>query len=124
MSKQSATCHPERSVRAKGLCNPCYAHTRYKAHRQRYLGYALTWRFKHLYGITPEDYEALFKTQHGLCAICKNPPKRKKLFVDHCHGSGRVRGLLCDTCNLFLGGAHDNIEVLQAAITYLKGGLI
>lgn len=77
------------------------------------------------YGLTPESYDIMFKEQLGLCKICKNPsPKRwrsEKLFVDHDHKSGKVRGLLCHDCNYGLGGFKDNVELLKNAIKYIKG---
>ena len=123
MSKQ-VQCHPDRPHRAKGLCGACYKHSRYWINRSLALKHASAWRLKHIYKITLEDYEALFALQNGVCAICKSPPGRRRLSVDHCHSSGRIRGLLCDTCNPMLGNAHDRIDILQTAIDYLKGGLI
>lgn len=57
-------------------------------------------------------------TQSGKCLICNEIPKR--LVVDHCHTSGKVRGLLCDHCNTGLGRFKDSPELLMAAIRYLK----
>ncbi len=57
------------------------------------------------YGLLLEDYEDLLHRQGGVCALCKSPPARdKSLCIDHCHDSGRVRGLLCNRCNSLLGG--------------------
>jgi hypothetical protein len=72
-----------------------------------------------VYKMTLEDYENLFKAQNGLCAVCQQPSK-KKLNVDHCHTTGKVRGLLCWNCNIGIGKFKDNTNVLQNAITYLK----
>lgn len=55
------------------------------------------------YGITPEDYDALFVAQDGKCAICLKPPKVFRLHTDHDHKTGTVRGLLCVSCNTKLG---------------------
>lgn len=74
------------------------------------------------YGLTMDQYEALLRVQGGSCAICKGPPKGKGRFhVDHCHTTNVVRGLLCQTCNVLLGNAKDNVAVLDAAIAYLSG---
>jgi hypothetical protein len=60
---------------------------------------------KYTYGITAEQYEGMLASQDGYCAICRQPPKGDRpLAVDHCHRSGRVRALLCVSCNRFLGG--------------------
>jgi len=73
------------------------------------------------YGITPEVYKDMFVYQEGACAICGTPPPiDRKLAVDHDHLTGKVRGLLCQKCNVVLGGANDSIEILTKAIKYLK----
>jgi hypothetical protein len=53
---------------------------------------------KRRYGITLKQYDEMYKAQKGRCLLCRHQPKRT-LGVDHHHGSGRVRGLLCDACN-------------------------
>jgi len=61
------------------------------------------WRLKFQYGITEEQYDAMFRGQNGMCAICGTPPqggiRSKYLHVDHDHGTGSIRGLLCVSCN-------------------------
>jgi hypothetical protein len=80
-------------------------------------------RKRHLrakYGLAVEDYEQMAFGQGGLCAICRRPPASGPLDVDHDHLTGRVRKLLCGTCNLMLAGAQDNIERLSEGIAYLE----
>jgi hypothetical protein len=79
------------------------------------------------YGITLEDYEALHNAQAGVCAICGRPettrnPKcgMKSLAVDHCHTTGKVRGLLCHNCNRGIGHLQESPEVMAAAVKYLS----
>lgn len=74
------------------------------------------------YGISIEDYNKLFESQNGCCAICgiNRLLLSKELYVDHCHSTGKVRGLLCRECNFMLGYAKDKISILEAGITYLK----
>lgn len=77
------------------------------------------------YGITPENYQELFKRQNGCCAICKSSEvsttrRAYNLFVDHDHETGKVRGLLCHHCNAGLGQFKDKTESLQKAIEYLN----
>lgn len=72
------------------------------------------------YGLSLEDYEFMFADQNGVCAICLSPPLDRKLSVDHDHETGKVRGLLCDSCNTSLGGFLDSTETLERAINYLK----
>ena len=70
------------------------------------------------YNLTKENYEQLISTQNGKCAICGK--LTEKFDTDHDHITGRVRGLLCHSCNLLLGNAGDNIEILLNAIKYLE----
>jgi hypothetical protein len=73
------------------------------------------------YNITLNDYERLYKSQNGKCAICKCPETNmQKLSIDHCHTSTNIRALLCRKCNTGLGAFNDNVEYLNAAIEYLK----
>jgi hypothetical protein len=59
---------------------------------------------KRNYGLTPDDYARLLAAQHGVCAICEEPPKPGTiLYVDHSHATGKVRGLLCPACNIAVG---------------------
>jgi hypothetical protein len=80
---------------------------------------------KRTYGITIEDYEAMYAEQEGTCAICSGEgfvmkqSHNMKLVVDHCHETGRVRGLLCHNCNRALGLLKDSTDSLRAAINYL-----
>jgi hypothetical protein len=71
------------------------------------------------YGISVLEYELRLALQGGVCAICKEKPKRW-LFVDHCHRTGKVRGLLCGNCNSGLGFYQDNPRLTLAATTYLR----
>ena len=72
-----------------------------------------------LYGVTQEQYDALFAAQGGVCAICLQPAARA-LDVDHHHDSGTVRGLLCNKHNRALGLFGEDIGLLQEAIRYLE----
>lgn len=80
------------------------------------------WKLKHLYGMTECHYEALYVKQDGKCLICLKKPTRK-LTVDHCHSTGKIRGLLCNNCNRSLGWMGDNIQTLDRAKKYLMGEL-
>lgn len=74
------------------------------------------------YGITPEIYNNFLLKQESKCKICKidQVNLKKKLFVDHCHKTGKIRELLCSKCNSLIGMALDNITILDSAIEYLK----
>ncbi|WOL25647.1 hypothetical protein [Pectobacterium phage PcaP1EGY] len=82
---------------------------------------------KRNYGITLDTYEVMLTEQNHKCKICggdgfiMNPNRHKlKLVVDHCHTTGKVRGLLCHNCNRALGLLQDSEESLRAAIAYLN----
>jgi hypothetical protein len=86
-------------------------------------------RLRYAYGMNLSDYMELLDRQGGVCAICKNPETAQSawggeqvLCVDHDHITGKVRGLLCTLCNKGLGLFKDDVNTLEAAIDYLKGG--
>ena len=79
------------------------------------------------YGLTLEDYRAMREKQGGKCAACADPTSERGAersstteHVDHCHATGKVRGLLCARCNVALGMARDDIRVLRGLIEYLE----
>lgn len=71
-----------------------------------------------LYGLTLEQYNALYHKQLGRCGICA--VKLTKAMIDHCHKTHRVRGLLCGHCNRGLGLFFDKPRLLRKAIAYLE----
>lgn len=100
-----------------------------------YNGRAAEWRkknpdkqhateIKRNYGLSLEDYNALLVQQNTKCALCETQhdtsKKRGRLYVDHCHKTGKVRALLCSAHNSMLGYANDNIQTLEKAIEYIK----
>ena len=75
------------------------------------------------FGLTPENYDAILTAQKGVCAICgvdKPSAHRQHFYVDHCHTTGKIRGLLCGSCNTGLGHFKDNPDLLTTAISYLE----
>jgi hypothetical protein len=97
--------------------------------RKRYhsdASYRLSYAFKGLlarHGITQKAYEEKIAQQGHRCAICRNASsgtKRLLFCVDHDHDTGKIRGLLCITCNTGIGALKDDPRVLEAAIRYLK----
>ena len=80
---------------------------------------------KRRYGISYTEYCDMLDEQRGGCAICKSPNAQSSrtngnLFVDHCHSTQKVRGLLCSKCNHAVGLFNDNAELLKTAINYLS----
>ena len=80
---------------------------------------AREWALKSFYGLSLDDYDKMYTAQEGVCAICSQAGKRS-LCVDHCHTTGKVRALLCDSCNRGIGMLKEDTSVLQAAIAYLN----
>lgn len=76
-------------------------------------------RVKWLYGITIEEYNKLVEQQMGLCAICGD--KMVEPHLDHDHVTNKIRGFLCQSCNLMIGHSKDNIKILESAVRYLGG---
>lgn len=76
------------------------------------------------YGITADDYAALFKAQEGRCFICRERPRTKRLAVDHDHVTGEVRGLLCADnewgCNYAILGKIKDLAMAKRIVTYLE----
>lgn len=148
---RQATCHPDKPNRGRGLCDVCYgrAYRRTKRGRARDRAAGQRWResnrayrkdkdLRRAYNISLEQYQTLLEAQGGVCAICKEPPKEKRLAVDHDHQccpslpnwkrkrttrnvscGGCIRGLLCDGCNHGLGKFKDNSTRLRNAVEYL-----
>lgn len=77
------------------------------------------------YGWTVEDYNRALNQQQGCCAICGRVLQSGNLSVaaahiDHCHATGKVRGILCQSCNMAIGKFQDSVELLGKAIEYLN----
>jgi hypothetical protein len=77
---------------------------------------------KRKYGLTASQWDGLFVDQGSCCAICKStePGSIKGWHTDHCHATGKIRGILCPHCNKALGYFKDSVGYLQAASKYLK----
>jgi len=86
-----------------------------RKNRDNYYEYNAANRFK----VKRAEIQALCATS-AVCEICGNPPKAKtRLGIDHDHGTGKLRGMLCRTCNLGLGAFKDNEILLHKAFFYL-----
>ncbi len=100
-------------------CKSCCAdksRVRYNPKKER--AYWLNKKF----GITLEHYDGMRKDQNYKCYICQRSEDEldRCLAVDHCHTSGKVRGLLCGNCNRYLGQIADNIEAAKNLLSYLE----
>lgn len=103
-----------------GLCNSCYLRERRNSPEGK-RSYKNNWLHK-FYGITIDEFEDMLIAQDYKCAICDKEISLygNKTNVDHCHNSGKVRGLLCSGCNTLLALAKDSETTLLQAITYLR----
>lgn len=98
-------------------CNSC----RSKGNKKRTPEQRRSSNYKTLYGISLQEYNQMLREQGGKCKICGTPHTElgRGLYVDHCHLTGEVRGLLCQACNVALGLFKDSTKVLEQAIRYL-----
>lgn len=78
-------------------------------------------RLKRMYGLEVGGYDRMLSEQGGGCAICgdTDPGSRKHFDLDHCHKTGRIRGLLCSPCNRVLGVLDDDMEYAEKVIAYM-----
>jgi Recombination endonuclease VII len=90
------------------------------ANREFYNKLTAAAQMKCLYGITPDQYQALLTAQGGGCAICGAAPGKRRLHVDHDHATGTVRGVLCGGCNMGIGRFGDDTRLLANAAAYLE----
>lgn len=97
-----------------------------KVARQRQRDTFRNQELKKKFGITLAQYRLMLAEQNGVCAICSQPEtavragKIKFLAIDHCHSTGKVRGLLCQSCNQAIGHLNDDTARLRAAIEYIE----
>lgn len=100
----------QNGIAQRSTCKPCTEDRKYKRFIEK------------TYNFTFDQYEDLFDKQGGKCAICESRignNRTGRLFVDHCHETHKVRGLLCSSCNHGLGQFKDSPKLLQKAISYL-----
>ncbi len=117
-----------------------YNKTYHQANKEKKISMASVWQkankdkhrrnqrksiLKRKYGLTLQEYLAMYKSQGGRCAICGEAKEsqlttKEVLHVDHCHKTGKTRGLLCTKCNKGLGLFTDSVENLNKAIIYLR----
>ncbi len=119
--------NPERAKELNRKSNSTKLWTRDRAEHNRW------WRFRKKYGLTKEQYDALWEAQAGLCGICglqlrqrmtytETGPRTSKdtAAIDHCHATGKVRGFLCQCCNRAIGLMYDDPVKLEAGAAYIR----
>lgn len=100
-------------------CKPCNK-IRTRDYRRKNTHAHYLRKVKGKFKISKEDYLILHDKHNGNCAICFKNNDGRRLSIDHCHETGKIRGLLCRKCNLALGYFSDNVEYLKKAILYLQ----
>ena len=97
-----------------------------QTHKDKVRTQACGYRLKRRYGITLVEFNAMRQKQRDRCALCKKPMefgggmRMLRAVVDHCHRTGRVRGLIHARCNTLLARAEDSVVRLRQAIKYLQ----
>ena len=109
----------EEHGKGQAQCKKCYSiwYQGYKDKRKRDIHYMRK------FGITLEDYTALLYSQGGVCASCGRKEEKgryKHMAVDHCHTTGKVRGILCSSCNRALGLVGDTSEGVRKLLKYIE----
>lgn len=114
----------------RSRCKPCnaeYARNWNNTNKERAVETKRRRELPLLYGITYEQYEDMHDAQQGVCALCGQKETSThstgtpfRLAVDHCHTTGRVRGLLCQNCNRAIGLLKDNPVLLRKAADYIE----
>lgn len=102
-------------------CHSC--HQRRQRHKDpaKANSYVTKYRLKKKYGLTQERFDEMLRAQSGKCAIGGEPfSKSLTPVVDHCHATGKVRGLLCKNCNTGIGMLKDRPENFIAAFNYIE----
>jgi|688.fasta_scaffold1533461_1 hypothetical protein len=121
----------KRSGQPVSRCKKCrlYRQNKYKngeKFREKSLYDFVEWpsKIRRAYGIEPEDYYRMLEEQGGGCAICKSKVPgyngKKRFAIDHCHTTGKVRGVLCHPCNKALGSFKDDPNIMIEAAAYIR----
>lgn len=117
--RKSASAFTKSKQAKDGLQNRCRTCHSSRSKERTTIDAQRKWRYLKEYGITLEQYDSMLAAQNNVCAICKEPPGKQRLHVDHCHKTGQIRGLLCASCNIGIGYFRDSEALLGLAIQYL-----
>lgn len=100
-------------------CKGC--RNKFKVGKNKKLGIYRRRDIKNKYGITEDYFNKLIIIQDNKCKICGKEFKTNKApCIDHCHATGKIRGLLCNNCNTGIGMLRDSTSILESAIKYLE----
>jgi len=115
-----STLHKYCSIKCRNKWHTNHSHKKYRNSPQGKQTMR-DWRLLKEFGITQEQYDTMLTSQNNSCAICSRANfTGYNWHVDHCHTTGKVRGLLCSKCNQGLGLFEDNLTSLRKAIEYLE----
>jgi hypothetical protein len=132
--KQCRKCGEEKDVslfykrsRAKDGYNPhCKSCVQKYESEYRTSDMQRKYNLKKSFNLSIDEYNVMYAKQNGVCAICNQVEttvrlgKVQNLSVDHCHTTGKIRGLLCNSCNRALGKFKDDVVILRNAVSYLE----
>jgi hypothetical protein len=121
---------PKANGKARGyawVCKQCKKEIRVAKHlsmtKEAVKAQNKNYWLKTSYGISLDEFNVMLKNQQHKCAICEcdeTEAYSQKLYVDHCHVTKKIRGLLCHSCNVAIGNFKDSTENLKKAIAYLE----
>lgn len=100
-------------------CKPCESARAKKIYHKLSPEKKLAKRLR-VYKLTRAEYTELCNAQNGVCALCSRPFGEGTPYIDHCHKTGKVRGLLHIGCNSIIGHAKDDVTLLELSISYLR----
>tara|TARA_R110000822_G_scaffold9098_3_gene35534 strand:- start:147 stop:542 length:396 start_codon:yes stop_codon:yes gene_type:complete len=116
--------HTTRYTKRPNVCVECARASRAKYNvSEKGRRVSRSWCLKSKYDLSYEEYLSELPNGCSICSIAFNleePKSASGVAVDHCHESGHVRGLLCNSCNVGIGHFYDNPDLLIAAANYLK----
>jgi len=117
-------------VRICKACHSLYRREHYVKNLEKYKEKARRWERENKlaclhnklkkFGLSVNEYKQLEIKQNYVCKICGKPPTRGRLCVDHCHKTGKVRALLCSSCNLAVGYVKENYQTALLLADYIK----
>lgn len=109
----------KRRASTKETVKSLYGYEYYRRNKEKQRWYQI----KTKYGIDKEEYNEMLTAQNFSCAICNKHMAEcaQPLYIDHCHSTGKVRGLLCCPCNSGIGLMNDDVSLLNKAVKYLEG---
>ena len=111
--------HVEARRRELHKADPERRHEQQRKWHAKHPSKARDYNLRRYYGLNLDRFNEMYMAQDGRCAACNEPMEGRKACVDHCHATGRVRGLLCGKCNSAAGFLDDDAVKAQGLADYL-----